>query len=484
MNPPVETGSTVAGFRLRSLIGESDMALVYLAEEVETGRAVALKLLRPNLANDERFRQRFLRESQLAASLRHPHVVPTVASGEDKSGALYLAMTYVDGSDLRAILLREGPLEPLRAVALVSQAADALDAAHEAGLVHRDVKPGNILVASEGAGEHAYVCDFGLARHVSSVSSLTGERGFVGTIDYVPPEQIEGKPIDERSDVYSLGCLLYEALAGRRPFDRDSELAVVFAHLNEPPPSATEARPELPAAFDEVFRRALAKDPVERYATCGELAAAARAALEGKIVAPRRRRRRLIALIAVGIAAVAAAVVAIGVATNNSASVHVAAPKITESSIDGLGLGHTASYYVKALGGYKSSILVGPGFPERSFEQPEVAVVFPKHGKRSSMIITWSRSFRTAAGIGPCSTLAQMHKVYGRRVPAAWAGTSRNGKRHTSWQLGRNILFVTQDRKTISAVVLFKGIGFEHEAHNSTPSTWANYVGANESACE
>jgi serine/threonine-protein kinase len=484
MIPPVET--TVAGFRVRSLIGESDMALVYLAEEVATGRQVALKLLRPTVATDERFRQRFLRESQLAGGLPHPHVVATIASGEDESGALYLAMRYVDGSDLREILRREGPLEPRRAVALASQVADALDAAHAAGLVHRDVKPGNVLVALEAEGEHAYVCDFGLARHVSSVSSLTGDRGFVGTIDYVPPEQIEGKAIDGRGDVYSLGCLLYEALAGRRPFERDSELAVVFAHLNEPPPSATEARPELPTAFDEVFRRALAKDPDERYATCGELAAAARAALVGKVAPRRRRRRRLIALAAAGVAALAAAVVGAIVATNNSSSGPVAAPpKITESSIDGLGLGHTASYYAKTMNqGWKSSILSQPGFPEMSFQQPEVGVIFPKRGKRSFIITTWNRRFRTAAGIGPCSTLAQMHKVYGTRVPPAWAGSSHDGKKHTSWQLGRNLLFVTQDRRTISTVVLFKGVGFGFEAHNSSPSTWANYVGAIETACK
>src|SRR5581483_11500652 len=157
MTPPVETGSTVAGFRVRSPLGESDMAVVYLADDDRTGRAVALKLLSPSLGRDERFRRRFLREVELAASLEHPHVVATVASGEDESGTLYLAMQYIDGSDLREILRGEAPLEPKRAVELVSQAAAALDAAHTSGLVHRDVKPGNILVAREGNGEHAYV---------------------------------------------------------------------------------------------------------------------------------------------------------------------------------------------------------------------------------------------------------------------------------------------------------------------------------------
>ena len=189
MRSPVPTGTLVAGFRVELLIGEGAMGAVYLALDGSGGR-VALKVLSPDLARDERFRQRFLRESEVAASLDHPNIVPTVASGEE-DGFLYLAMAYVDGLDLREILRRERRLEPERALQLVGQVAAALDAAHAAGLVHRDVKPGNILVASE-IEERAYICDFGLARHVSSVSSLTGERGFVGTIDYVPPEQIEG----------------------------------------------------------------------------------------------------------------------------------------------------------------------------------------------------------------------------------------------------------------------------------------------------
>src|SRR5213079_1401325 len=174
---------------------------------------------------------------------------------------------YVEGSDVRQLLLREGRLEPERAVSLVGQVASALDAAGRAGLVHRDVKPGNILVATGAEGDHAYVCDFGLARHVSSVSSLTSDRGFVGTIDYVPPEQIEGGTVDRRADAYSLGCVLYECLAGARRFDRDSELSVLFAHLNDPPPRLTVRRPELPAAFDTVFETALAKSPEQRYST-------------------------------------------------------------------------------------------------------------------------------------------------------------------------------------------------------------------------
>jgi serine/threonine protein kinase len=209
-------GAILAGFRVESLLGEGAMGTVYLAHETSTGRRVALKLLAPELTRDERFRRRFLRETETATSLDHPNVVPTLASGEE-DGTLYLAMADVDGSDLRKLLRREGRLEPERALRLLEQVAGALDAAHAAGLVHRDVKPGNILVTHSEEGEHAYVCDFGLARHVSSVSSLTSDRGFVGTIDYVPPEQIEGGAIDGRADVYSLGCVLYECLAGAAP---------------------------------------------------------------------------------------------------------------------------------------------------------------------------------------------------------------------------------------------------------------------------
>jgi ABC-type transport system substrate-binding protein/predicted Ser/Thr protein kinase len=309
MQPEVRAGSVIAGFRVESLLGRGAVGTVYLAEQTGTGHRVALKLLAPELARDERFRRRFLRETELAATLSHPHVVRTAGSGEE-GGDLYLAMDYVDGADLRELLRREGRLEPERAVSLVEQVAAALDAAHTAGLVHRDVKPGNILVAPDADRDHAYVCDFGLARHVSSVSSLTGERGFVGTIDYVPPEQIEGGTIDGRADVYSLGCVLYECLAGARPFDRESELSVVFAHLNEPPPRLSDVRPDLPEAFDAVFATALAKSPDERYSTCGELAAAAKAALRGKTFVRRRVRRRRLLLGGVAMLAVGGATVA------------------------------------------------------------------------------------------------------------------------------------------------------------------------------
>jgi len=287
----VASDTIVAGFRVVSLVGEGAMGSVYLAERTSDGQRVALKLLLPELAKDDRFRQRFLRESQLASSLQHPNIVPTLSSGEQE-GLLYLVMAYVEGTDLRQLLRAEGRLEPERALGLIGHIADALDAAHTAGLVHRDVKPGNILVTTQDGSEHAYICDFGLARHVSSVSSLTTDRGFVGTIDYVPPEQIEGGTIDGRADVYSLGCVLYECLAGERPFAGETELSILFAHLHEPPSPITDFRPELAPSLDTVFATALAKSPDDRYVTCGALVDAARAGLAGKPLAPRRRPRR------------------------------------------------------------------------------------------------------------------------------------------------------------------------------------------------
>ena len=303
------------------------MGAVYIAEDTQTGERVALKLLAPDMADDERFRRRFLRESEIARTLDEPHVVHVVDAGED-DGTLYLAMAYIEGEDLRTVLRRDGALDAERTLRIAGQVANALDAAHRAGLVHRDVKPGNVLITDGPEGEHAFVCDFGLARHVSSVSSLTSDRGFVGTIDYVSPEQIEGGEIDGRADVYSLGCLLFECLAGAPPFDRESELSVVFAHLNDPPPQLTDHRADLPAAFDAVFETALAKSPAERYSTCGELVRASEAALEGRVF--RRRRSRRIALLALAAAVLAAfAAAGVFVATHDSGTPATERPTLT-----------------------------------------------------------------------------------------------------------------------------------------------------------
>jgi streptogramin lyase len=296
------------------------MGAVYRATDVRLGRSVALKLLVPELAESDRFRERFLRESQLAASLDHPHIVPIYAAG-DADGQLYLAMRYVEGSDLRQLIAREAPLNPARALRLIEQVGDALDAAHERGLVHRDVKPGNVLIAGRSGREHCYLTDFGLTKQTSSISGLTGTGELVGTIEYVSPEQIRGEKIDERADVYSLGCVLYECLAGVRPFARESEVATLWAHVHEPPASLRATHPELGNQIEEVMARALAKTPADRYGSCAELVAAARAALgleEQPAIARRHGSRRLRlprgrlrALVAATAAVIAVALVAV-----------------------------------------------------------------------------------------------------------------------------------------------------------------------------
>jgi serine/threonine-protein kinase len=452
------------------------MGRVYRADPVESGDPVAIKIIAERPSHDMRFRERFERERALAASLRHPSVVRTIASGETE-GHLYLAMEYVEGSDLREILRREAPLELARALRLVAQVADALDAAHRLGLVHRDVKPGNILVTvRDGEEERALVCDFGLARHVSSVSSLTGDRGFVGTIDYVPPEQIHGSQVDRRSDLYSLGCVLFECLVGAKPFERESELSVVFAHLNDPPPRPTEFRPELPAAWDDFFAKALAKEPSERFGSGRELVEAARAAAAGKRRRSRRVRRWVIA--AVVAAAVAAAIGAGFALEDGGAARHT---EITESAIAGATLGHPAKFYKKYFGPYRASIASGPNYPTLAFQQPEVAVYFPKPDRPAHIITTWNKSYRTAAGIGPCSTLAAAQKAYGKRWVPSPHGI-KEGAVHSAYVVGTNLIFETQDRRTISAVGLYNG--GPHAARNGSPQSWANYITANETACE
>jgi serine/threonine-protein kinase len=271
-------GATLAGYRIETLIGRGGMGVVYLAEDLRLSRKVALKLIAPGLAADPRFRERFLREAELSASLDHPHVLPVYGAGET-DGRLWIAMRYVEGEDLATLLAREGLLAPLRAVELARQIGDALDAAHARGLVHRDVKPANVLVAAVAAGEHCYLTDFGLAR-ASQDEMLTPTAAHLsGTIAYAAPERIAGRFVDGRADVYSLGCVLFECLAGAPPFVRRRPSATVAAHMDDQPPSVWSLRPELPSELDDIVARALAKEPGERYASCGELTQAARAAL-------------------------------------------------------------------------------------------------------------------------------------------------------------------------------------------------------------
>ena len=286
MSADPRIGTELLDYRIEALLGRGGMSVVYRAQDLRLKRRVALKLLAPELSEDERFRERFVRESELAASLDHPHIVPIYAAGVFQ-GQLYIAMRYVEGSDLKQLLREEGPLVPNRAIALLAQLADALDAAHARGLVHRDIKPSNALLDATG---HVYLADFGLSKRASERSGLTVSGQMLGTINYAAPEQIEGRALDRRADVYSLGCLLYECLTGEVPFPRDSELASLFAHLHDLPPKPSACNSALPTAIDSVVARALAKDPEERYGSCGGLVDAAHAAVRGD-PAPRELPR-------------------------------------------------------------------------------------------------------------------------------------------------------------------------------------------------
>jgi len=265
----LENGSIFAGYRIEEEIGRGGMALVYRATDPKLERPLALKLITPELASDQRFRERFLRESRLAASLDHPNVVPVFEAGEHE-GQLFIAMRYVEGTDLRALLTKQGRLAPERALSIVGPVADALDAAHAKGLVHRDVKPANVLLDGR---EHAYLTDFGLTRK-QAATQLTATGQLMGTLDYLAPEQIRGEELDGRSDQYALASLLYECLTGEPPFHRESEAETLWAHMQ----GETPALPDHPA-LDAVVGKGLAKAKEDRYESCGELVASARQAL-------------------------------------------------------------------------------------------------------------------------------------------------------------------------------------------------------------
>jgi pSer/pThr/pTyr-binding forkhead associated (FHA) protein/predicted Ser/Thr protein kinase len=275
----IGAGTTIGGYRLDQLVGQGGMGVVYRGENQQTGARVAVKLLTPELARQPGFRERFVREARYANSLNHPNVIEVYDAGE-QDGVLYIAMEFVDGTDLKNLLAREGALDPRRAVRLLGQVAAALDVAHAQGLLHRDIKPGNIMIAaaSRPGEEHCYLTDFGLSKNVSSDSiALTAQGEFVGTIDYTAPELVLGKKADSRLDVYSLGCLLFECLAGAPPFNKERDVEVLYAHIQDPPPQITAVRGDVPAALDDVIAKAMAKKPEDRYATCSEFIDAARA---------------------------------------------------------------------------------------------------------------------------------------------------------------------------------------------------------------
>ena len=272
----LKEGTIVSGYRIDGIRGEGSMATVYQATQLSLNRVVALKLLAANLGNDPGFRARFEREGQVQAALDHDHIVTVYEAGQSDYG-LFLAMRLIPGPTLKQLII-DGSLDPRRSVRLLAQGAHALDAAHRAGLIHRDIKPQNILI---GDRDHAYLADFGLIK-APDEARLTGTGQFIGTIDYVAPEQIQGEPATPASDIYALTGVLYECLTGEVPFPKPSEAATLHAHVMQPPPKVSERRPDLPSALDGVIAQGMAKDPWSRPSLAGELIQAASRALSSR----------------------------------------------------------------------------------------------------------------------------------------------------------------------------------------------------------
>jgi YVTN family beta-propeller protein len=334
----VSPGSVFAGYRIEAVAGRGGMGVVYRARQLRPNRLVALKVIAPQLSGDPAFRRRFERESEAAASIEHPNVIP-VYRVDEVDGLLFIAMRFVEGADLHAHI--DDDLDPLAGVRILDQVASALDAAHAHGLVHRDVKPANVLVADVGGSQHAYLTDFGLTKRTEASSRLTRSGSFLGTVDYAAPEQIQGKRMDARTDVYALACVLFHVLTAQVPFPREDELAAIWAHIEEPPPPVPVHELGLPPTIEPVVRRGMAKDPGDRYPSAGELGAAARAAFGdrpwparaptiatgeaapappgiGRVsqdLAPTARlsktRRRLVALVTAGVLLLAAGISAV-----------------------------------------------------------------------------------------------------------------------------------------------------------------------------
>ena len=319
----VGLGGEFAGHRIEAVLGRGGMGIVYRARNLALDRMRALKVLSPALSADARFRERFRRESRLAASIEHPNVIPVHQAGEE-DGQLYLSMRLVEGLDLRALVSSEGPLDPSRGRDVIRQVAAGLDAAHAAGLLHRDVKPANVLVGAGADDGRVCLTDFGISRATGAGETITGTGELIGTADFVAPEQASGDPVDHRADLYALAAVVHFTLTGRPPFPRDNELATLFAHANAPRPRPTEVRPDLPPGLDELVARGMAVDPADRFASGAELADALDGALAGEAVAPappraaaeaptrplaqpRRRRRAIAAATILSLAAAVAA---------------------------------------------------------------------------------------------------------------------------------------------------------------------------------
>src|SRR3954469_1548972 len=326
ISEPLRAGDVFAGYRIEGEAGRGGMGTVLRAVDVELERTVALKLVDPALARDQAFSERFRREWRLLAALDHPHVIPIYGAGEH-DGRLYLVMRWVRGGDLAQRLAGTTGLDPALAVDIISQGASALDAAHERGAGHRDVKPGNVLL-EDG---HAWLSDFGAGKDLARADTATAPGRWIGTVDYVAPELLDGAPAAARADISSLACVLFGALTGRPPFRRETEVATLWAHRHDPPPSTSELRAILPRDVDKVLARALSKDPAKRPASAGELARATRAALAalppgaetkvGVVAPPAPPSRRLRAgLVAAGLALGLAAGAVAAIVLNGSSS--------------------------------------------------------------------------------------------------------------------------------------------------------------------
>jgi serine/threonine protein kinase len=271
-------GSLLGGYRIEQRIGRGGMAMVYRASDERAHRTVALKVLAAGLTRDHVFRTRFAREAAAAAAVDHPGILPVHETGES-SGRLFIAMRYVPGGDVRSLLRGQGPLPASLALDVATQAAAALDAAHARGVVHRDVKPANLLLEASYPGTPTapeplgpvYLTDFGISKSITA-DHLTAVGQIVGTLDYAAPEQLDGEPVDGRTDQYALACTAYELLAGSPPFRGSVPQATIYGHLAQDPPSLADRRNDLAPAADQVIARALAKDPADRYATCSQFA--------------------------------------------------------------------------------------------------------------------------------------------------------------------------------------------------------------------
>ena len=418
------TGSTakIASYQMVEEIGRGGMAVVYRARDVRLGRWVALKVLGEDLARDEAFRRRFIRESRAAAAVDHPNIIPIFDAGE-ASGVLFIAMRYVGGQDVHSLLNRMGPLPPARAAGIVAQVASALDAAHACGLVHRDVKPANMLLgglAEDGSEDHVYLSDFGISKTSQATTNLTLTGQVLGTLNYLAPEQIEGRAVDGRADAYSLACAAFEMLAGAPPFRREQSLAVMWAQLSAPPPALTSMRPDLPPAVDQVMARGLAKAPEDRYPGCRAFAAALQDACgvsAGELAAP--------ALAAQGLATpppgpapdqAAAAMDGRGQTTPVSPAAGFSSPPrpAAPTNADMPALSPRASAGPSRLapppGAEPSGFAPSPG-PEPS-RLASRGPCRPAAGRRLGL----ERQFRSAAGAGPAARAA------GPRGPADGAG--------------------------------------------------------------